>query len=145
MSARQFKSFFDKYHSYDDIAIREAIDKVLSEIANKLSSSEYKWNVSALNECQVIEITRALSGLQSSLVVKPSKKDKAQVVLSWSGQFNVPAQYFWEKSTEVIRYAPVVRLPFRGPVKKSSTPKNPWSGRLRPLVSVDYVEQEQEQ
>jgi hypothetical protein len=144
MSARQFKSFFDKYHSYDDIAIREAIDNILSEIAKKPSSSEYKWNVITLTEYQVIEITRALSSLQSSLVVKPSKKDKAQVVLSWSGQFNVPAQYFWEKSTEVIKYAPVVRAPFCGPVKKSSKPKNPWSGRLRAIASVDYVEHEQE-
>jgi len=143
-SSSVFKSFFESYYSWDNSSHREWVDCVLYEIVKSgKGTRNYKWNVESLDKSELAELVRVLTILQPSLKMKHCMMNaKAWAVLTWSGEFNVPAQYFWEQKCIFPSYPPVVRQPVRGGVKKSSAFKNPWSGRLRTLAPVDYSEQE---
>lgn len=137
-----FKSFYASYYRWEH---RECIDCVLSAIVKSgKGTRNYKWKVESLPKSELIELVRVLTILQPSLKMKQSMiNEKAWATLTWTGEFNVPAQYFCEDKCTFPSYPPVVRQPVRGGgAKKSSTLKNPWSGRLRSLAPVVYTEQE---
>jgi len=140
-SSSVFKSFFANYHNWDNSSHREYVDFVLYEIVKSRKSKEYKWKVESLDKSELVELMRVLTILEPSLKMQYSKTDKKVVVLSWTGEFNVPAQYFFEKQCSGPSYPPVVRQTTRVSTK-SKVAKNPWTGRLRSISPVDYTEEE---
>ena len=140
VSSRQFSDFFDSYHNLENSWHRVCIDSVLNNVAKNPNSSEYKWELNTLDKSETMEIYHVLCILQPNLSMKYMVNNKSNVILSWSGNFNVPNQYFWEKLSE-IKYAPVARQSNIKGAQKSGLPKNPWSGRLRRIERVDYSEE----
>jgi hypothetical protein len=141
-SSRVFKSFYDSYNNWDNPWHRECVDAVLYHVASNRGVKEYKWKLEYCDNSDVVEVVRVLSILQPSLKMQHMKNDRAWVVLSWTGEFNVPSQYLYEKRCTFPTYPPVVREVSRVGGNKSKVVKNPWTGRLRSIPSVDYTEEE---
>ena len=136
----QYSSFFTSYHNLDNTLHRVYIDSVLFDISKNQKSSEYKWEFNSLDKTEITEIYHVLCILQPELSMKYIIKGKSYIVLSWSGKFNIPNQYFYEKECTFPNYPAVDRQETRKPGNKSKVVKNPWTGRLRSLPKVDYTE-----
>ena len=134
-----FSAFFDSYHNLENSWHRVCIDSILNNIAKNPKSSEYKWELHTLDKFETVDIYHVLCLLQPDLSMKYVLNNKSSVILSWKGKFNVPMQYFWEKSSP-INYAPVSRQSNVKGNQKSGYPKNPWTGRLRRIERVNYNE-----
>ena len=141
-SSSQFSSFFNSYHNLENSWHRVCIDSVLCNISKNPNSSQYKWELNTLDKSETLEIYHVLCILQPNLSMKYMVTNKSSVILSWSGTFNVPIQYFYEKQCTFPNYPAVDRQDTRKPGNKSKVVKNPWTGRLRSISRVDYTDYE---
>jgi hypothetical protein len=139
VNSKQFSAFFNSYHNLENDWHRVCIDSILCYLAKNPKCSDYKWELNTLDKFETLQIYHVLCILQPNLSMK-YMVNKSNIILSWSGKFNVPSKYFYENSSE-IKYAPVIRQSNVKGSQKSTLPKNPWSGRLRRIERVDYNEE----
>ena len=143
-SSGVFKSFFDNYYGWENSRFRECVDNFLYHLASNMDRysfqlNEYQWSEENWDKPEIGEMVRVLRILQPSLEVIYTKSRK--IMLAWVGRFNVPAQYFKELKIVNPTFPPVVRLASSVVRIKSNIAKNLWTGRLRSIKRVNYMEE----